>query len=102
MPWCLVLRCPCLVLSTTLLAVFCLIGLGVTSAPIVLNTDFETRRHQKRAVGAVGKKNMLPENVGFILLLYMVPKAVGLKEVKNNHGNYQKMWGLVGVFIASK
>ena len=43
MPWCLVLRCPCLVLSTTLLAVFGLIGLGVTSAPIVLNTDFETR-----------------------------------------------------------
>ena len=43
MPWCLVLRCPCLVLSMTLLAVFGLIGLGVTSAPIVLNTDFETR-----------------------------------------------------------
>ena len=43
MPWCLALRCPCLVLSMTLLAVFGLIGLGVTSAPIVLNTDFETR-----------------------------------------------------------
>lgn len=42
MPWCLVLRCPCLVLSMTLLAVFGLIGLGVTSAPIVLNTDFDS------------------------------------------------------------
>ena len=40
MPWCVVLRCPCLVLSSTLLAVFGLIAVGVTSAPIVLNTDF--------------------------------------------------------------
>jgi len=42
MPWCVVLRCPCLVLSSTLLAVFGLIAVGVTSAPIVLNTDFDS------------------------------------------------------------
>ncbi|CAE7341838.1 PTCHD2, partial [Symbiodinium pilosum] len=41
-PWRWVLRCPCLVFSTTLLAVFALIGIGATSAPISLNTNFDS------------------------------------------------------------
>ena len=40
LPWRWVLRCPCLVFSATLLAVLGLIGIGVTSAPISLNTNF--------------------------------------------------------------
>eukprot|EP00931_Biecheleriopsis_adriatica_P048929 TRINITY_DN28282_c0_g1_i1.p1 TRINITY_DN28282_c0_g1~~TRINITY_DN28282_c0_g1_i1.p1 ORF type:complete len:1528 (+),score=231.61 TRINITY_DN28282_c0_g1_i1:25-4608(+) len=40
MPWCMILRCPCLVIWTTLLSVLGLVAVGVTSAPIALNTDF--------------------------------------------------------------
>eukprot|EP00439_Symbiodinium_sp_Y106_P036328 s6179_g4.t1 len=42
LPWRWVLRCPCLVYLSTLLAVFALIGIGVVSAPISLNTNFDS------------------------------------------------------------
>ncbi|CAK8996153.1 unnamed protein product [Durusdinium trenchii] len=42
MPWCVVLRCPCLVISVTLVGVLSLIGISVTSASIFLNTNFDS------------------------------------------------------------
>mmetsp|Transcript_18194 Transcript_18194/g.31952 ORF Transcript_18194/g.31952 Transcript_18194/m.31952 type:complete len:1478 (+) Transcript_18194:76-4509(+) len=42
MPWCMILRCPCLVFWMVTLVVLAISVLGVTSHGLTLNTDFDT------------------------------------------------------------
>lgn len=65
MPWCLVLRCPCLVLCGTLLGIFALIGIGATSAPISLNTDFAARRGTRTAWAGESERRIASDPESF-------------------------------------
>lgn len=42
MPWCCIVRCPCLTLLLTFLLIFGVIAVGVLSAPLSLNTSFDS------------------------------------------------------------